>query len=84
MELPGNSEFTPQFFDESKKAWLENKVRYGHSYLYKCIYIHSNKKQCRHGATHSDFCKRHFILTKSQNNPKNNFMKINHLNNHNI
>ncbi len=63
---PGISEFTPQFFDESSKAWLENKVRCGHSYAYKCQYIHSNKKQCSHPDTHSGYCKRHYILLKSQ------------------
>lgn len=66
MELPGISEFTSKFFDESSKAWLENKIRCGASYAYKCSYIHSNNKQCQHPATESEYCKRHFILLKSQ------------------
>lgn len=66
MSSPGITEFTPEFFDESSKAWLENKVRNGASYAYRCAYIHSNKKQCNNGATQNDYCKRHFILLKSQ------------------
>lgn len=66
MNTPGNTEFTPQFFDESSKAWMENKVRCGASYAYKCSYIHSNKKRCEYPGTHSDYCKRHYILLKSQ------------------
>lgn len=71
MDLPGISEFTPHFFDESSRAWQENKVRCGHSYAYKCLYIHSNKKQCHKASiykssTNLNFCKRHFILLKSQ------------------
>ncbi len=71
MSLPGNSEFTSAFFDESSKAWMENKVRMGHAYAYKCHYIHSNKKQCGHAATHDLYCKRHHIVLKSQNKIKN-------------
>ena len=64
--MPGNSEFTPAFFDESSKAWLENKVRIGQSYAYKCNYVHSNQKQCEHLATQDEYCKRHYFLLKSQ------------------
>jgi hypothetical protein len=66
MNSSGISEFTPQFFDDASKAWQENKIRCGASYAYKCKYIHSNHKQCHHPATNLDFCKRHFILLKSQ------------------
>ena len=66
MELPGNSEFTSDFFDQSSQSWLQNKIRHGAAYSYKCLYIHSNKKQCHHAATHNDYCKRHHILLKSQ------------------
>jgi hypothetical protein len=66
MEPLGNSKFTPQFFDDSSKAWMENKIRCGAAYSYKCSYIHSNQKQCKYPATQFDFCKRHFILLKSQ------------------
>lgn len=66
MKLPGNSEFTPQYFDESTKAWMENKVRCDAAYSYKCSYIHSNNKQCHHPSTQNEYCKRHFILLKSR------------------
>ena len=65
---PGNSEFTSDFFDESSKAWLQNKVRYGASYRYRCWYIHSNKKQCAKPALFSDYCKQHSIVMKSRAN----------------
>ena len=32
----GNSEFTAEFFDESSRAWMANKVRRGASMAYKC------------------------------------------------
>ncbi len=70
MSLPGNSEFTAAFFDESSKAWMENKIRVGHSYAYKCEYIHSNKTRCEHPATKDKYCKRHYIVLKSQNKYK--------------
>jgi hypothetical protein len=67
MNLPsGISEFTPEFFDEASKAWLQNKVRCGASYAYKCEYIHSNQKQCKKPITHSTFCKQHYILNLSK------------------
>jgi hypothetical protein len=68
MSYPGNSEFTAAFFDESSKAWMENKIRMGAAYSYKCAYIHSNKKQCQHAATFTDYCKRHYFLLKNNLN----------------
>jgi hypothetical protein len=75
MNIPGNSEFTSEFFDESSKAWLSNKVRCGLVYAYKCTHIHSNTKQCKKPAVLHDFCKQHYILNK--NTPKNNKMEVN-------
>jgi hypothetical protein len=66
MNLSGNSEFTPEFFDESSRAWLENKVRMGAGYTYKCDYIHSNTKQCRKPAVITTFCKQHYFLNKNR------------------
>jgi hypothetical protein len=65
MELPGILEFTPKFFNESSKAWTENKIKCGSAYAYKCLYIHSNTKQCNKPITHSNLCKRHYILLLS-------------------
>ena len=66
MNIPGNSEFTSDFFDESSRAWLSNKVRCGSSYAYKCAYIHSNTKQCIKSAVLHDFCKQHYVLNKNR------------------
>ena len=63
---PGNSEFTAEFFDESSRVWMENKVKKGQYTLYKCPYIHSNTRQCSNAATHSGFCKRHYVYLKSK------------------
>jgi hypothetical protein len=64
--LPGNSEFTAEFFEESSRAWMENKVRKGQFVLYRCAYIHSNTRNCSSAATHSGFCKRHLGFLKSK------------------
>jgi hypothetical protein len=42
----GNSEFTAEFFDESSRAWMENKVRRGESMAYKCIVKTKAGKPC--------------------------------------
>jgi hypothetical protein len=63
---PGNSEFTAEFFDESSRVWMENKVKKGQYTLYKCPYIHSNTRQCSNAATHNGFCKRHLGFLKSK------------------
>jgi hypothetical protein len=60
--MSGNSEFTPEFFDESSRAWMENKIRIGAAYSYKCAYIHSNKKLCQNNAILNEFCKRHYFF----------------------
>jgi hypothetical protein len=70
MSLPGNSEFTPEFFNQSSNAWMENKIRMGASYSYKCAYIHSNSKKCQHPATFNEYCKRHYFLLKNNLNKK--------------
>lgn len=68
MEQPGNSEFTSDFFNKSCKAL---KIRRGHSYAYKCSYIHSNKNQCQQPVIKSELCKRHYILQKSKKSDLN-------------
>ena len=32
----GNEEFNAEFFNDSSRAWMENKVRRGESMAYKC------------------------------------------------
>jgi hypothetical protein len=66
MNPPGNSEFTHEFFDESSKAWAANKVRCGAVYAYKCMYIHSNTRQCSKPAILNEFCKQHYFLNKNK------------------
>lgn len=54
MEVPvemypivGNEEFTPEFFDESSKAWRENKKTVaGGWFAYRCQYLHSTGRRC--------------------------------------
>ena len=46
----GNSEFTADFFNESSKAWLSNKVKVGEQYRYKCEATCLSGKKCRHNA----------------------------------
>ncbi len=39
----------PIDFDEASKAWRENKVALGGGcFAYKCAYVHSNGKRCKH------------------------------------
>lgn len=64
---PENSEFTSEFFDNASKAWLENKIRCGCAYAYRCSYTHSNHRKCVKVVTDGELCKQHFILIKSQN-----------------
>jgi hypothetical protein len=57
-------EFSPEWFDESSKAWMANKRRVGRGggYIYVCEHIRSNGKPCRRpvcGKSH--LCKSHLI-----------------------
>lgn len=68
-QFPGNAEFTPEFFEESSRAWMENKVRVGAQILYRCEYIHSNQKRCKKAAvscitTDFHYCKQHKRMGK--------------------
>jgi hypothetical protein len=66
MDLPGNSEFTADFFDESSKAWMENKVRRGAMILYRCSYVHSTTRKCSKPATICGYCKSHYIVMRKR------------------
>jgi hypothetical protein len=48
----GNSEFTADFFNESSKAWLTNKVKVGEQYRYKCEGTCLTGKACKHNASY--------------------------------
>jgi hypothetical protein len=66
MNPPGISEFTPEFFDNSSNAWMQNKIKCGTAYTYRCEYIHSNKKNCKKPSINNNLCKQHFILYLSK------------------
>jgi hypothetical protein len=55
LDMPGIEEFTPDFFDESSKAWMMNKKRAGCSYEYVC-----KKEKCKNKCfKNTDWCKWH-------------------------
>jgi hypothetical protein len=66
QDLPGNSEFTAEFFDESSCKWMENKVRKGAMTLYRCSYVHSTTRKCSKAATVCGFCKSHYIVMRKR------------------
>lgn len=66
--LPGNKEFTAEFFDESRKTWMENKVRKGAMTLYRCSYVHSTSRKCSKAVEVNGFCKSHYIVMKKRKN----------------
>jgi hypothetical protein len=43
----GNEEFTAEFFNESSKAWMANKIRAGQSITYKCQGTTKDTKPCK-------------------------------------
>ena len=73
INLPGNSEFTSDFFDKSSHAWMENKIRVGLSVQYRCCYNHSNGRPCKKPGNiqlnneNSYFCKQHYCLKLKSN-----------------
>ena len=64
----GISEFTSDFFEESSKEWMKNKIRKGGRYVYRCNYIHSNNRQCSKTVMLNEFCKQHYFLLKKNLN----------------
>ena len=64
MDWPGTDEFTPEFFNNSSKAWMANKLRLGVGVAYRCTYVHSNKKLCSKAVVKHDLCKKHLIFKK--------------------
>ena len=63
------TEFDAAFFDESSRAWMENKVRVGAQIHYRCEYIHSNQQRCKKPCetrvtTVYEYCKKHKRMGK--------------------
>jgi len=54
----GNEEFTAEFFDESSKAWMANKVRAGPCMTYICEGIMKNGVTCKMPARKFEFGKK--------------------------
>ena len=53
--MSGIEEFTPTFFDEAQKAWMQNKKRVGYGYEYVC-----KKEKCKNKCyKNSEWCKWH-------------------------
>ena len=50
----GNSEFTADFFNESSRAWMLNKLRRGASMVYKCNATCKNGNACIRGSVIKD------------------------------
>ncbi len=63
-----DQEFSPAFFDNSSKAWMENKVRQGYQVLYRCEFIHPNRQICKSACSTStsDYCLKHKRMEKQQ------------------
>lgn len=62
--MSGIQEFTSEFFDQSSQAWMNNKVRKGHSMAYICTALTQEGKSCTRSAILKDgqsehFCKQH-------------------------
>jgi len=69
--MPGIDEFTPQYFDESSKAWMTNKIRVGAGMVYRCSYAVSSTRQCPKACeAGSQFCETHMNIAKAKIAPK--------------
>lgn len=65
------NEFTHAFFEESSRAWMENKVRVGAMIQYRCTYKHSNGTQCvKPCEAWKDLCRRHRVYGKTEKPPQ--------------
>lgn len=82
--MPGITEFTSEFFTESSKAWMANKMKKGHSMVYKCSATTLAGTQCTKGSCMKDgtsmqVCKIHGINKASKTSrdggkpPENHF-----------
>jgi hypothetical protein len=68
-KFTGNSEFTAKFFDESSKAWMQNKRRKGESMVYLCAATCASGKACYNSVIPTtEFCKMHNRSAKEKGN----------------
>lgn len=63
-----DSEFSPAFFDEASRAWMENKVRQGYQVLYRCTFTHVNQQRCKKAcsSSSSEYCLNHKRVGKQR------------------
>ena len=63
-----DSEFSPAFFDEASRAWMENKVRQGYQVLYRCTFTHVNQQRCKKAcsSSSSEYCLNHKRVGKKR------------------
>ena len=66
--LISDSKFSPEFFDESSRAWMENKVRQGYQVLYRCTFTHVNQQRCKRAcsSSSSEYCLNHKRVGKQR------------------
>jgi hypothetical protein len=78
MSLPGNSEFTREWFDESSREWMKNKARKGYATRYKCEHIHTNDRRCNKAQQTNlvRFCKQHHVLRRVADMKENDFDRL--------
>jgi hypothetical protein len=68
--LPGNAEFTHEFFEASSAAWTANKIRRGPMMLYKCAYKRFGKSKCTRGCFKGKaYCSIHSTTSQARTNP---------------
>ena len=60
--MSGIEEFTKEFFDQSSEAWLQNKIRRGHSMAYKCTALTQEGKSCKRTAVLKDALSKHCCI----------------------
>ncbi len=61
-------EFSPAFFDEASRAWMENKVKVGYQVLYRCTFTHVNRQRCKRAcsSSSSEYCLNHKRVGKKR------------------
>jgi hypothetical protein len=69
----GNSEFSAKFFDESSKAWMQNKRKKGESMVYVCAATCVSGEACVNSViSTTEFCRIH---TSRSDKGKGNLVK---------
>jgi hypothetical protein len=68
--LPGNAEFTHEFFEDASREWKKNKIRRGMMYSYKCSFHGPRSGHCvRPCHKESSYCSIHKYSLQARENP---------------